>query len=196
MHGRRGVSRTKPALLLAGVVLLAAGCTTSSAASSRTAARAPAQAAQAAAPKPASTVSQQPADLPVITFTDQDGNAVTMQVEIANTEALREYGLMNRTSMPDTSGMIFTWPGDVDNRSGAFWMKDTLIDLQIAFVAADGTIVTIDEMLAETETYHFAAAPYRYAIEANAYWYDNHHITAGSRVDLGQVLAATPDPAP
>jgi uncharacterized membrane protein (UPF0127 family) len=84
----------------------------------------------------------------------------------------------------------------VDNHSGAFWMKDTLIDLQIAFVASDGTIVSIDEMQAETETYHFAAAPYRYAIEANAFWYDNHSIAAGSQIDLSQVLAVAPASEP
>jgi uncharacterized membrane protein (UPF0127 family) len=60
-----------------------------------------------------------------------------LTLEVARTEAQREYGLMNRTSLAPHTGMIFVFPGDgpID-----FWMKDTLIPLDMVFIAADGTV--------------------------------------------------------
>jgi uncharacterized membrane protein (UPF0127 family) len=63
-----------------------------------------------------------------------------LTLEVARTSAQREYGLMNRTALPPHGGMIFVFPNDgpVD-----FWMKDTLIPLDMVFVGADGTVRTI-----------------------------------------------------
>jgi hypothetical protein len=60
-----------------------------------------------------------------------------LTLEVARTEAQREYGLMNRTSIAPHAGMIFVFPGDgpID-----FWMKDTLIPLDMVFIGADGTV--------------------------------------------------------
>jgi uncharacterized protein len=60
-----------------------------------------------------------------------------LTLEVARTESQREYGLMNRTSLAPHSGMIFVFGSDgpVD-----FWMKDTLIPLDMVFVGKDGTI--------------------------------------------------------
>ena len=60
-----------------------------------------------------------------------------LTLEVARTEAQREHGLMNRTSLAPHAGMIFVFPGDgpID-----FWMKDTLIPLDMVFIGADGTV--------------------------------------------------------
>jgi uncharacterized protein len=60
-----------------------------------------------------------------------------LTLEVARTEAQREYGLMNRTSLAPHAGMIFVFPfdGPID-----FWMKDTLIPLDMIFIAADGSV--------------------------------------------------------
>jgi uncharacterized protein len=60
-----------------------------------------------------------------------------LTLEVARTEAQREYGLMNRTSLAPHAGMIFVFPrdGPID-----FWMKDTLIPLDMVFIGADGTV--------------------------------------------------------
>ena len=60
-----------------------------------------------------------------------------LTLEVARTEAQREYGLMNRTSLPPHAGMIFVFGSDgpID-----FWMKDTLIPLDMVFIGADGTV--------------------------------------------------------
>ncbi|MGH3011218.1 MAG: DUF192 domain-containing protein [Gaiellaceae bacterium] len=71
------------------------------------------------------------------------GGEVVVPVEIADSPEERQVGLMNRESLPEDAGMIFLFEED---ETGGFWMKDTLIPLSIAFVAADGTIVRILDM--------------------------------------------------
>lgn len=61
-------------------------------------------------------------------------------VEIADTVAAREHGLMDRTSMPVDHGMLFVFP-DAEPRT--FWMKDTLIPLDILFFDNAKRLVTI-----------------------------------------------------
>ena len=74
---------------------------------------------------------------------DTSGGEVVIDVEIADDDAERVRGLMERTELDPDAGMIFVYPNDV---SGAFWMKDTLIPLSIAFYAEDGRIVKILDM--------------------------------------------------
>src|SRR5581483_4296092 len=61
----------------------------------------------------------------------------TLRLEIANTEPEREQGLMNRTHLAPHTGMLFVFSVDqpVD-----FWMKNTLISLDMVFVGPDGRV--------------------------------------------------------
>ncbi|HEU4826074.1 MAG TPA: DUF192 domain-containing protein [Dongiaceae bacterium] len=61
-------------------------------------------------------------------------------VEIADDEAERAEGLMYRQSLADNAGMLFLYPSP---RPVQFWMKNTLLSLDIVFVRADGTIARI-----------------------------------------------------
>ncbi len=58
-------------------------------------------------------------------------------VELAVTDHQQEYGLMNRTRLPEDYGMLFVFP-EAGRR--IFWMKDTLVPLDMLFISADGTI--------------------------------------------------------
>ncbi|MFN3620040.1 DUF192 domain-containing protein [Sphingorhabdus sp.] len=61
-------------------------------------------------------------------------------VEVARTTAQQAKGLMFRTELPDNAGMIFPFP---EPRIASFWMKNTVISLDIIFVRANGTIESI-----------------------------------------------------
>lgn len=63
-----------------------------------------------------------------------------LTLEIADTTSTREYGLMFRTQLAPHTGMIFVFSDD--ERQG-FWMKNTLIALDMLFVRANGTIDSI-----------------------------------------------------
>jgi uncharacterized membrane protein (UPF0127 family) len=100
-----------------------------------------------------------------------------IQAELADTPKTREVGLMNRTSMPINSGMLFLF----EQKAGhCFWMNNTKIPLSIAFIADDGKIVNIEEMQAETTTNHCPKAAVRYALEMNKQWFSDRVIVPGS----------------
>jgi uncharacterized protein len=107
-----------------------------------------------------------------------------LHVAIARTETEKERGLMHLTSLPEDDGMAFVWKSPTRT---AFWMKDTLVPLSVAFVDADGTIVTIRDMppcTADPCPSYAARAPFVTAIEANRGWFARHGIQVGDRVVL------------
>ena len=67
--------------------------------------------------------------------------SLRFHVEVMDTEAGREKGLMFRQSMPKFSGMLFVYE---EPQPVAFWMKNTLIPLDMIFIRADGIIANIE----------------------------------------------------
>lgn len=70
------------------------------------------------------------------------GKTHRFNVEVARTDAEQDRGLMFRTSLPGDGGMIFPFKKP---RIGSFWMKNTLIPLDMIFIRADGSIDRIAE---------------------------------------------------
>jgi uncharacterized membrane protein (UPF0127 family) len=100
-----------------------------------------------------------------------------IQAELADTPKAREVGLMNRTSMPTNSGMLFVF----EQKAGhCFWMNNTKIPLSIAFITDDGKIVNIEEMQAETTSNHCPKVAVRYALEMNKQWFAERVIVPGT----------------
>jgi hypothetical protein len=62
------------------------------------------------------------------------------EVEIADEPAERAEGLMYRQSLADNAGMLFLYPTP---QAVEFWMKNTVLPLDIVFVRANGTIARI-----------------------------------------------------
>lgn len=87
------------------------------------------------------------------------------QVEIADEPAEQARGLMYRQELGKNQGMLFIFPTD---RQGSFWMKNTLISLDIIFITDDKKILNIvAEAEPQTTTPRSPAGVYRYVLEIN-----------------------------
>jgi uncharacterized membrane protein (UPF0127 family) len=62
-------------------------------------------------------------------------------IEVATTDQERALGLMFRRSLPENAGMLFLYDPP---QEAAMWMKNTLIALDMVFIAADGTVHRIE----------------------------------------------------
>ena len=63
-----------------------------------------------------------------------------LYLEIADTEKKRSYGLMNREEIKPDNGMLFIWK---NSKKRNFWMKNTLLNLDLFFINRKGTIIEI-----------------------------------------------------
>jgi uncharacterized membrane protein (UPF0127 family) len=118
---------------------------------------------------------------PTVLLQGSHGSAV-LRVEVADTAAERARGLMGRRSLAENAGMLFEFP---QPSTAAFWMKDTLIPLSIAFYVDKGRIVTIRDMRPCTHApcrLYRSSRPYVGAIEANRGYFHRHGIGIGDRV--------------
>jgi uncharacterized protein len=117
---------------------------------------------------------------------------VSVRVEIAATNPTREQGLMYRRSLAPRAGMAFVWPTDV---TGAFWMKNTLIPLSIAFYDRRGRIVRMMDMApcrADPCPVYDPRTTYRGALEVNRGAFKRWKVWVGDRIVVrrGQGAAA------
>lgn len=78
-----------------------------------------------------------PQHLPAIAVQAPRAN---LTLQVAKTEEQRELGLMNVTYLPAHTGMIFIFDQDAPVE---FWMKNTLVPLDMVFVGADGRVRSV-----------------------------------------------------
>lgn len=98
-------------------------------------AAAPAQKAAAAACLPQAVAKKIPLAFP---------NGTSIKAAVVDTPTTREIGLMCVTKMPKNYGMLFVFPQDMFLN---FWMKNTLVSLDILWIGADKRIAVIHERL-------------------------------------------------
>ena len=120
---------------------------------------------------------------------DNGEKIIKVNVEIADDDYGRQQGLMFRKSLNENDGMIFIFENE-DFRS--FWMKNTLIPLDMIFINENFEIVEIKNAMPCNEdpcaTYS-SAKPAKYVLEINEGFAEKNSIEAGDKVDLKGVLA-------
>ena len=121
--------------------------------------------------------------------------SVAVNLEWAETAEQRRIGLMGRETLEERSGMLFDY-GSLQPAASSFWMRDTLIALDIAYVNQQGIIVAINRMEPCTSVAAFncptypAGAEFIQAIEMNAGFFRRYQITLGDRLQTDSALCA------
>ena len=115
-------------------------------------------------------------------FIDNGEEKIKIKAEIADTQEKRERGLMFRESLKENSGMFFTFDNDATFN---FWMKNTLIPLDIIFISNDLNIVDIVHAEPCTEEpckSYKTSKPARYVLEVNGNFTTKNNIEVGDKI--------------
>ena len=107
--------------------------------------------------------------------------ADTVTVEVARSAEERAQGLMYRDELPAGTGMLFVFP---ENQVRSFWMQNTFVALDIAFLDSELRIVDIQQMEPETDDMHESRAPAMFALEVPKGWFAEHGIEVGDRAEV------------
>jgi uncharacterized membrane protein (UPF0127 family) len=116
-----------------------------------------------------------------VTINTSGGERVEVEAEIAEDEAKRRKGLMERTELAENAGMLFVFDQE---QPLSFWMRNTLIPLSIAYIGAEGRIVDIQDMQPLDETPHPSAEPAPYALEVNQGLFEERGVEVGDEVEV------------
>ncbi len=101
----------------------------------------------------------------------------TVSVEVARTPEEREKGLMYREALAGGRGMLFVFP---NAQMRSFWMRNTFIALDIAYMDESLTIVDIQSMEPQSEDFHESARPAMFALEVPLGWFGEKGIAVGA----------------
>jgi uncharacterized protein len=134
--------------------------------------------------RPAATATTPAAAEPMVYLTGPQGE-LAITVEVVDTEPKIMKGLMYREHLPLDRGMLFLMGFESDH---AFYMRNTLIPLDIIFITKDLTIAGIAENATpRTETLRRVGAPSLYVLEVNGGWSAAHQVRAGTKVRFAGV---------
>ncbi|MEK6826382.1 MAG: DUF192 domain-containing protein [Nanoarchaeota archaeon] len=115
-------------------------------------------------------------------YVEVKGNRI--KVETADDPEERMRGLMFRDSLGENEGMLFIFD---DSQTRRFWMKNTLIPLDIVFISEDFEIINVVEAVPCTEEpceIYRSAGNAKYVLEVNGGFNKRNNITAGDRAEI------------
>jgi uncharacterized protein len=129
-------------------------------------------------------------DRGALVLRDAFGGNHRLTVEIADTTPLRTRGLMWRSELPEGTGMLFIFPDEVVQ---SFWMRNTLIPLDMLFIDKRGKVVGVVQW-AEPRTLssRTVGKPSLYVLEVPGGWTSKNGVRAGSTVELEGTLRSRP----
>ena len=112
-----------------------------------------------------------------------DFNGKKLVVKTAINETQRAKGLMGVTSLPSDEGMLFVFETP---QPAHFWMKNTLIPLDIAFIDESYQIVKITSMNPLTGRASSSGKLVKFVVETNRGWFSRNNIREGTRLVIEQ----------
>lgn len=105
---------------------------------------------------------------------------MTLKVEVASTPEQQQMGLMFRETMADDAGMLFVFPL---SRHQSFWMRNTLLPLDMFFINSQWTVVGVVENAEPlTEDPREVEGESQYVLEVNAGFAKAHGFGPGTKV--------------
>jgi hypothetical protein len=107
--------------------------------------------------------------------------SLSISVEVAKNDEERSRGLMFRTKLAEGKGMFFVF--DADERP-SFWMKNTSIPLSLAFIASDGSITQILDLVPFSTEARPSERFVRYALEVPRGWFAKVGLKPGDRFTI------------
>lgn len=117
----------------------------------------------------------------LLTIVDSLGVEIAkVDIEIADTDYERTLGLMYRQTMAENEGMLFIFP---DEEIRSFWMKNTILPLDMLFINSERRIVTIHKNTTPySEQSYRSTQPAKYVLELNAGYCDLKGIKTGDMI--------------
>lgn len=111
-----------------------------------------------------------------------------LAVEVADTPSEIRDGLMHRESLPNGTGMLFVYPPNAGQRK--FWMKNTLVPLDIIFVDSDGRVINVEhaspgfegERVCSNPDYYCSDGPAQFVVEAERGYANRTGISPGDEL--------------
>jgi hypothetical protein len=117
---------------------------------------------------------------------------IAVNVEVVATEPKIERGLMYRRHLPLDAGMLFLMGKE---KQWTFWMRNTLIPLDMIFIAKDMTVAGVVENAEPmTEVLRKVDRPSLYVLEVNAGWAKTAGVAAGAKVRFDKVTDSSAGP--
>ncbi len=125
---------------------------------------------------------------PAVVIRTRAGQTIPVRVEVARTDPQRMRGLMHRTQLGEDQGMVFMFTAASQQ---TFWMRNTLIPLDMIFIRADRTILGIvRNAVPETDDPRGVPGESQYVLEVNGGWCQRHNVNADDRVEFVDVPPA------
>ena len=107
------------------------------------------------------------------------------KLEVASNFEDRKKGLMFIPSISDEFGMFFIWEY---KKKQCMWMKDTFTPLSVAYIADNGEIIGIHDMVPFSKKSVCSKIPVKYALEVNKNWFKKQNIKTGDVIDIKGII--------
>ncbi len=123
----------------------------------------------------------------MVTFFPPNNSSVLITCEIASTPKELSKGLMNRQELPEDKGMLFVYENE---QNLSFWMKNTLIPLDIIFLDKEGIILNIESADVESNISdddmkrYYSSNPAKFVIEINQGLSKLYGIKEGTKTNI------------